>query len=225
MKFLAGPVAGLVRLATRALLRLEAVELAAIPERGPLIIAMNHVNFLDAPILISRLYPREVVSLAKKETWDNVFVGALASLFGAIPLDREISDLGALRRALAVLEGGGILLVAPEGTRGRSGVLRTGRQGIASLALRSGAPILPVGFIGLERFGPSIKKFRRAEVRVRIGEAFRLLKPALEGAKTARLRAIEEIMLRIAELLPEEMRGPYALDGAPAYRYSIPVEA
>jgi 1-acyl-sn-glycerol-3-phosphate acyltransferase len=195
------------------LIRLDARDLARLPKTGPLILAMNHVNFLDGTLLLALLFPRRVVSLAKKETWDNPVMGFIASAAGAIPLERGMSDPAALRRAATLLEGGAFLYINPEGTRSGDGILRRGKAGVVSIALATGSPVAPLAFEGLENFGPSLKRLHRAPVILHVGEPF-AVKPPPEGqGKEARNEALTEIMFRIAALLPEDRRGEYA--GAP----------
>jgi 1-acyl-sn-glycerol-3-phosphate acyltransferase len=110
-------VTGTLRRVSRILCRVDDHELARIPARGPLILVVNHVNFLDAPLMYSHLRPRPVTGFAKVETWDNPAMGWLFNVFQAIPLRRGEADTGAFRKALEVLARGEILGVAPEGTR------------------------------------------------------------------------------------------------------------
>jgi 1-acyl-sn-glycerol-3-phosphate acyltransferase len=124
--------------------RIDAMDLGRVPKRGPLILAVNHINSLEVPLLLSQLYPRRMIGLAKVETWDNKFMGWLFNLYEAIPIRRGEADLDAMRRCLASLASGDILAVAPEGTRSRDGRLLPGQPGMVLLALKSGAPILPV---------------------------------------------------------------------------------
>lgn len=208
----------LVRLLAFFLLRFDRSEMRRIPREGPFILAMNHVNFLDGPLLLAGLYPRRVGSLAKKETWKNPLMGLIASASGAIPLDRGLADPAALRKAAALLESGGFLYINPEGTRSRDGILKSGKAGVVSLALATGAPVLPLAFVGLEGFGPGLRRLRRARVVLRVGEPFRLLPPGEAGLREARQEALEEIMARIAALLPPEKRGEHGARMGGAFR-------
>ena len=200
----------LIRVFAPLLVRLDASELARVPKKGPFILAMNHVNFLDGPILLARLFPRRVVSLAKKETWDNPLLGFAASAIGAIPITRGGADPAALRQVSRILAEGGFLYINPEGTRSRDGVLRRGKAGVVAIALRTGAPIIPLAFEGLEGFGESIRKLRRTRAVLHVGESFELMHSAADSTKESREAALDEIMRRIAALLPEEKRGTWA---------------
>ena len=113
--------------------RIDAGDMRLIPRQGPLIVVMSHVNFLEVPLIHACLYPRHAVGLAKRETWDNPLFGALANSWEAIAIDRDGADLLAMRKALSVLERGGILLLAPEGTRSGHGRLQKGHGGVVQL--------------------------------------------------------------------------------------------
>lgn len=205
-------VSPFVKLILRALCRVDARELERVPRKGPLIIVTNHINFLEVPLLYTFLYPRDIVGMVKRETWDNPIIGILAWAWDAIPLDRSSADLPAMRKAREALRKGRILAVAPEGTRSGHGRLQRGRAGIVMLALREGATIVPVAHYGGERFWENIKSFRRTNFRFRVGESFRLRPPAPGEKRNARAEAADEIMRRIALILPPEYRGVYAED-------------
>jgi 1-acyl-sn-glycerol-3-phosphate acyltransferase len=192
------------------LCRVDGSQLARVPERGPLIIVTNHVNFLDAPLLYIHLQPRPLAGFAKAETWHNPALAVLADLWGAIPLQREEVDLSALRAALDALDKGRILGVAPEGTRSGDGHLQEGQPGIVLLALRTKAPILPVVSYGGERFRHNLARLRRTEVRVAVGQPFYLVPPEGPVTSKVRRRMTDEIMYQIAALLPPAYRGAYS---------------
>ena len=129
-----------------------------IPPSGKLIIAGNHVSSLD-PFLIAQSLPpgRSVQFMAKKELFRGV-VGKIISGGGSFPVDRTISDLGAIRSALRILQAGGTLGIFPEGTRGGQEL----QGGTALLALKGKAPVTPVGLhlkgrTWVVRFGPPIE--------------------------------------------------------------------
>jgi len=119
-------------------------------------------------------------------------------------------DRTALRRCLEALRAGDVLGLAPEGTRSRSGVLQRGKPGIAYLAYKTDVPILPVAIWGLETWGKSWRRLRRPHVHVVVGKPFRL--PRLEGKPRSKdLQVLaDQVMYRIAALLPEKYRGVYA---------------
>jgi len=192
------------------LCRVDDAQLSQVPVAGPLILVTNHVSFLEIPVLHSRLHSRRIFALAKAESWKNPFLRWLFNLWGAIPVRRGETDLAALRRSLAVLDDGAILAIAPEGTRSRSGRLQKARAGVVSLALRSGAPILPLAFYGGEQLGRNLRRLRRTPFHIAVGEAFRLEPGEGRLTQEKRQELADEIMYRLAALLPPEYRGEYA---------------
>jgi len=204
-----------IRLLFSLLCRLDVDELRGVPRRGPLIIVLNHVSFLEVPILYSRLYPRDSIGLAKQETWDHPLLALLARAWDAIPLDRQHTDLAAMRRAFEVLKAGKLLLLAPEGTRSGHGRLQKGHAGIIQIALKSGAPVIPIAHTGGERFWRNLKRLRRTPFTVRVGPAFTLRPPRdaagnpLPVTREIRQEMTDAVMNRIALLLPAAQRGAY----------------
>ncbi len=204
-------VTPVVRCILSILCRIDAAEMRKIPKSGPLIIAMNHVNFLEVPLVFAWLWPRDAVGLVKRETWKNPLLGLIADSWNAIPIDREATDLGAMRSSLEVLGRGGILLLAPEGTRSGHGRLQKGHGGAIQLALHSGAPIMPLAHSGGEIFWKNFKSLRRTPFRVRVGKPFRLVPPSGSHSvsRSVREAMTDEVMCRIAALLPASQRGAY----------------
>ena len=195
---------------TGILCRVNDAQLAKVPDRGPLILVINHVNFLEAPIIFPRLQPRPMTGFAKAETWDNPALRPLADLWGAIPLRRGEADVAALRQALMALEAGHIVIVAPEGTRSGDGCLQQGQPGIAFLALRSGAPLLPVVYYGGELFWQNLPRLRRTDFHILVGQPFYLDAAEVKVTRHVRQQMADEIMYQIAALLPPTYRGVYS---------------
>jgi len=192
-------------------------DLDAIPREGPLIVAANHASNLDAVVVGSWLIPklgRRIHWLGKKELFDWPVVGWVAAHGGVHPVDRDAADVEAFRLAKRILDEGQVLFVFPEGTRSRDGALGSARDGVAVLALRTGAPILPVGIGGSNGVWPRGQKLPHpgGHVTVRVGRPFRLADelPAGTDRKAAKCLATELIMRRIAALLPPAQRGRYA---------------
>ena len=222
-------LAGAVRLGLAGLTRVR-VEGAIdeIPRTGPVIVAANHSSNLDVPVLGSSLMPRlgrRLQWLGKKEIFDWPIVGWIARNGGIHPVDRSTADIDAFRLATRILEEGHALFVFPEGTRSRDGALGQGRDGVAVLALRTGAPIVPVGVTGAYERWPRGQKLPHPGGRVtaRVGSPFRVQEflPPGTDRRSAKGLATELIMRRIAELLPERQRGRY---GGAAAAVPEPVE-
>ncbi|MCK4516765.1 MAG: 1-acyl-sn-glycerol-3-phosphate acyltransferase [Spirochaetaceae bacterium] len=197
-----------IRLLMRLMARIRVTGLSRIPDKGPLIIVSNHINFFEAPLIYFLLQPRRPRTLAKAETWNQPALRILANLWGAIPLRRGAVDTKAFSRAATVLDGGGFIVIAPEGTRSHHGRLQKASAGVVMLAARTGAPILPIGHWGGERVLPSLARLRRAVVRVRVGRLLYVRSP--DGApRDVRDRELDRIMRELARLLPERYRGYY----------------
>ncbi len=199
-----------IRGVSRTICRVDDIELAKVPMEGPLILAVNHVNFLDAPLLYTHMLPRPITGLVKKETWDNPFLGALFSTWKAIPIRRGEVDLGALQRAREVLKQKQILVVAPEGTRSKTGKLQHGKPGFALLAALTRTPILPLAFFGGELVWDNMHHFIRTEFHIRVGEMYRLTDGLDIKDKKIRQNVTDEVMYLIADLLPGKYRGVYS---------------
>ena len=142
---------------TRILCNVDDSQLSNVPEQGPLIIACNHINFIEVPLMYTHLQPRKITGFAKAETWDNPAMGFLFDLWGAIHIERGEADSNAFRCALEALKQGKILAIAPEGTRSGNGKLQRGHPGIVMLAHRSDAPIIPMVYYGGERLRDNLK--------------------------------------------------------------------
>ncbi|MHB9034698.1 MAG: lysophospholipid acyltransferase family protein [Anaerolineae bacterium] len=198
-----------LRFILRRLCKVDDTQLRQVPDHGPLILVANHINFLDVPVLATHLLPRPLTAFAKSETWDNPFLGLLFSMWGAIPLHRGEADINAFRLAEKALAGGKILAIAPEGTRSGDGILQRGYPGVVHLAKRTGAPLLPVVYYGNERFHANIRKLRRTDFNIKVGQPFYLNVSSNMNAEE-RQAAADEVMYQLALLLPERYRGYYA---------------
>jgi 1-acyl-sn-glycerol-3-phosphate acyltransferase len=204
-RFVHGVIGGIIRL----LARLEVEGLEHLPDQGPVMVAVNHLHWLDAPVIFAALPVRSEVWAAEK--WENrFFIGALFRSLDAIFIHRGEVDRKALGEAIRRLKAGALLGLAPEGTRSKTGGLQQGKTGVAYLAFRVGAPVVPCVCYGQEKVFGSLRRGRRARVQVVFGASVPV--PEVEGkARPDDLRAFtEEIMLRMAAMLPPEYRGVYA---------------
>ena len=185
-----------------------------IPRRGPVLVVSNHVSDLDPPVIgwaIGFQVRRIVYFMAKQEMRRWPVLGPLLAEAGVFYVRRGEGDRAAQRHALALLAAGRMVGVFPEGHRSRDGVLQEGKVGVALLAIRSGARVLPVAVTGSDRIlPPGGRMLHRSRVTVRIGQAFELQHRPTGRIEREELRAgTDTVMRRIAELLPEERRGPY----------------
>lgn len=185
-----------------------------IPRKGPVIMVSNHLSNGDPPVLTG-VMTRRIVWFAKKELFDTPLVGWLYGLHGMIPVRRGEADLNALRMATKALKDGHLLGMFPEGTRSRGQGLKEGEHGTALLAIRSGAPLLPVAIWGTEnvKLPRDMFLFRKTKATVRIGPTFQLLQTK-RATKEQIAAGTREIMETIAGMLPEHFRGVYAARAA-----------
>ena len=188
----------------------------AIPRDGAVILASNHVSNADAVIIGAWLTPRlgrRIHWLGKREMFDWPFVGWMARGGGVVPVDRGGADAEAFRLAQKVLGAGLVLVVFPEGTRSPTGVLQRPKDGLAMLALRSNATIVPIGVSNTDRVWPRGRKIPKVggHATLRVGEPFRLEDELPDGLdrKSQKSAATDLIMRRIAALLDERQRGSY----------------
>ena len=184
-----------------------------VPGKGPVLVVSNHLNLVD-PFILGISINREVRFMAKGELFSSRFVSfILRSGLGAFPVSRGQFGKEVFRKAIQVLARGEVLAMFPEGRRSRDVQLRPALPGFVLIALRSGAPILPVGMYGTEQCHGLISLLPRPKITVNIGPPFYL--PQVSGNedkldKAERMECINIVMCRIAELLPPEYRGAYA---------------
>lgn len=202
-------IAFIVKLGTSILCRIDAPDLHKIPMRGPLIVYSNHTGQIEVAVLFGQLQPRRISGWAKAESWDNPFLQWLFDLWELIPVRRGEADTSALRKAVAALERGYIFGIAPEGTRNVTGRLKRAHPGAVMLALRAGVPLLPLAHWGGEDFRHNWPRLKRTDFHLRVGEPFCLEVEGIRMTKEIRQQIADEMMYRLADLLPKEYRGEY----------------
>jgi 1-acyl-sn-glycerol-3-phosphate acyltransferase len=198
-----------LRFAYWLLLRLKVAGLENVPLQGPVILMINHVNFMD-PFVVVASMPRLVTAMSKIENFSIPFWGWVFKLYGAIPVRRGEVDRRALKEALAVLKGDTMLLIAPEGTRSHDRALQKAHNGLAYIGHRSAAAIVPVAITGSPDFAHNIKRLRRTPVHVKLGNPFFLRTRARRLDRQAMETMTTEAMYQLAALLPPDYRGEYA---------------
>lgn len=188
-----------------------------VPQTGPVIIASNHLSFIDS-VVIPLAVPRRVRFLAKAAYFEGRGLrGRATALFfrviDAVPVERSGSgraSLNALESALGVLQEGQAFGIYPEGTRSRDGRLYRGRTGVGWLAMTSGAPVVPVSLTGTDQVQPvGSRGFRVRPVTVRFGSPFDPVAYAGRPAGQARREITDEVMDRIAALSRQERVDAY----------------
>ena len=179
-----------------------------IPARGALLIVANHLNLADPP-LVSVSIARQTMFMAKEELFKAKFTGYFIGSFGAFPVRRSQADTKAVRQALKILADGQALVVFPEASRSANAQLQPAFPGVALIALRSGAPILPIGITGSEKMKGKTWPLRRPRVTVNIGPVFHLPPTSGKATRTELAQLTDFIMEHISAQLPVEYRGYY----------------
>lgn len=200
-----------IRLIIKRIARVEIEGIENVPNDGGFVIATNHLGRLDVALLFYALEGDFILTIAEKYEHHWLF-GPIGNAMGGIWLDRFNADIGAIREVLKRMKAGGILVIAPEGTRSKTETMAEGKPGVAYLALKVGLPIVPVGLVGtedrvvLER----LKRFKKSEIRIIVGKPFKLPPIQRKDREATLKQHTDEIMCRIGVLLPEKYRGVYA---------------
>jgi 1-acyl-sn-glycerol-3-phosphate acyltransferase len=200
----------IVRFVMKLIADIEVHGIEKLPE-GNLIVAANHLGRLDTAVLLC-LIDREDIIMAIAEKYKNhPLFGAIGRAVNGIWLNRFEADYSALRQILERMKQGGMLVIAPEGTRSKTEALQAGKMGVAFLASKSGYPVMPVALTGTEdrAIVENLKHFRRSKIVVRGGEPFHIEVPKGSGREDAMREATDEIMCRIGAMLPGSYRGVY----------------
>jgi 1-acyl-sn-glycerol-3-phosphate acyltransferase len=183
-----------------------------IPPTGGIVISSNHIGILDI-IMVYFAIDRTDLFIPVAEKWEKIgWIKWLGGQLNFLFVDRYNPDLKALRKMIALMENGKCLVIAPEGTRSRTGALIEGRPGVAYLAARSGFPVIPVAITGTEDkvvLG-NVKRLRKSPITLTAGKPF-VIPPLPKTDRDAALKSYtDEIMCQMAALLPERYRGVYA---------------
>ncbi|MDD3058743.1 MAG: lysophospholipid acyltransferase family protein [Sphaerochaeta sp.] len=209
MKITERLINSLLRTFFRLFFRIDRSELSKIPHEGPLLMMVNHTSNLEGPMLYAFLQPRKLHAMAKQELWDHKFMAYLMELWGSIPVDRQNMGRATMDACFKVLDEQHILAIAPEGTRSHDGKLQEGKGGIAFIAHKKGTPMIPVAVMGFTDFKKNIKRLRRTVITVKVGEVFEIVQKGGRIDADTRQALADEIMLRLAALMPPSLRGHY----------------
>ena len=179
---------------------------------GNVIVAANHLGRLDTAVLFCILDREDIIMPVAEKYKNHPLFGALGRAANAIWLNRFEADYSAFRQILDRMKEGGILVIAPEGTRSKTEALQEGKMGVAFLASKSGYPVLPVAVTGTEdrMIIENLQHFRRSKITATAANLFYIDIPRGKGREEALRQATDEIMCQIAALLPETYRGVYA---------------
>jgi len=191
------------------LVDVEAEGLDNVPPSGPAILMINHVAFLD-PVMLIACVPRRILPMSKIENLELPGVNLLIRQWGAINVRRGEVDRQALRQAIDALKAGHLLLMAPEGTRSKSGVLQEPHDGVAYVATRTGALVIPVGIVGTPEIAKNWKRLRRTHVQATFGRPFYFETAGARAGREVLAQMTREAMYQLAAVLPSQQRGRFA---------------
>ncbi len=189
--------------------RLEFIHPEYIPSQGGVLIATNHLSRLDIPVLFLIPTRPDITALVTDKYQSHPFFRWFVDTAKGIWIDRTKADFTAFREAISVLRRGGCVGISPEGTRSKTGELLEGKAGTVLLALKADVPIVPVGLSGTEKALQGIVTFQYPTVTAKFGPPIRLEPLKKESHQEMLKRYTDEIMCRIAVLLPERNRGYY----------------
>jgi 1-acyl-sn-glycerol-3-phosphate acyltransferase len=199
-----------VRLVLGLIARIEVSGFNNLPSGG-FVIAANHIGRLDAALAYYVLDRPDIIMVVAEKYEKYAIFRWLVRLTNGMFVDRYNSDIHAIRETLRRLQQGQVFTITPEGTRSKSGNLIEAKPGGTYLAWKAGVPVVPVALTGTEDavVVDRLKHFKRLVVRIVAGKPFTL--PPVKGKDrdTAMLQYTDEVMCRIAALLPPDRRGVY----------------
>lgn len=201
----------IVRFFMKLIADIEVSSIDKLPQ-GNVIIAANHLGRLDTAVLLCILDREDIIMPVAEKYRDHPLYGAIGRAANAVWLNRFEADYSAFRQILERMKEGGLLVIAPEGTRSKTEALQPAKMGVAFLASKSGYPVLPVAVTGTEDrvILENLKRFRRSKITAIAADPMQVDLPRGAGREAAMRQATDEIMCRIAALLPQKYRGVYA---------------
>ena len=202
----------LLRVLLRVIARFEIRGKDQVPLTGGMVIASNHIGILDI-VMVYFAIDRTDLFIPVAEKWEKIgWIKWLGGHLNFLFVDRYNPDLKAMRKMIALMQDGKCLVIAPEGTRSRTGGLIEGKPGVTYLAARAGFPVIPVAITGTqdEVLLANAKRFKRSFVTLTAGKLFTVPPLPNKDRDVALQKYTDEIMCQIAALLPAEYRGVYA---------------
>lgn len=180
-----------------------------LPTEGACLITLNHMSRLDFPAMVKNTRRDDIYAVAADKYKAFPFFGKLLRDFETIFIDRSKADFTAVKDVLNKMKEGHVIAIAPEGTRSRSGRMIEAKSGVVMIAAKAGVPIIPVGVTGTENFMRQLGHFHRPRFTVRFGPAYTLPPMDRDNRELYMKTSTDEVMCRIAALLPESYRGFY----------------
>ena len=179
---------------------------------GNYVVVANHLGALDVALLYHIARRDDLIVIVADKHHKSPWKRWICNQVGILWVDRENPEVRLLKHMYAELKKGGLLVIAPEGTRSRTKSLLEGKPGAAYLAAKGGVPILPAAMYGTEDelVARRLKHFKKLDLHIHIGRPFTLPPLPKKNRDEALQQYTEEIMCQIAALLPETYRGHYA---------------
>ncbi len=199
----------IVKLLIKLLTRTQFSGLENIPVNGALIFATNHMHYMDIPLLFINPVREDLTALVTTKYQHHWFIRWFCDTAEGIWINRDIADFSAMQAASKALKEGKALGISPEGTRSQTAQLLKAKPGVVLLALKAGVPIVPVAITNTEKAFRRIFTLQRPKLSIRFGPAFTLNPVSPEERERKYQEYTDEIMCRIAALMPEKYRGYY----------------
>lgn len=199
----------LTRFILKHITKIEYIGLENLPKSGGVIVTTNHLSRMDIPFLFITPGREDFTALVADKYQSYPFFRWFTQVAGGIWIDRSKADFSALKQSLQVLREGRALGISPEGTRSESGELLEGKAGTALIAVKAGVPIVPVALWGTEDSFRKMARLQKPRMFMRYGPAYTLAEIDRENREESLQLAVDEIMCRIAVLLPEKYHGFY----------------
>jgi 1-acyl-sn-glycerol-3-phosphate acyltransferase len=200
----------MLRLVARLLVRLRVDGLENVPRKGPFILLINHIHYLD-PFVVAAAMPRPITAMSKIENFSLPVMGLIFKLWGAIPVRRGEVDRQAIKLVFKDLKDEDtLLLLAPEGTRSPDRALQEAHNGLAYIAHHSQAAIIPIAVTGTADFHYCLKHLRRTPMHLELGRPFYLRANSRRLDRQAMQDMTTEAMYQLSALLPPDHRGLYS---------------
>ncbi len=199
-----------IQFLVRTLTNFQVIHPENLPKTGGALITTNHLSRLDTPLLLAITDRTDLVGIIAKSYLEKPIIKWILQKAGKMVwMDRSTTDFGAIRDALVLLREGAIMGIAPEGTRSHEAKGLLGKPGAALMADRAGVPLVPLAILGSDKIYQGWMKLHRPTVTVTIGEPYHLPEVDFGDRQAWLTRSTDEIMCRIAALLPPEYRGHY----------------
>ncbi len=202
----------LIRVLLDIIAKVDVIGYENIPPTGAYVIATNHLGLIDATLVYYAINRWDLFIPTAEKRAEIPFFRWLAKYLNFVFIDRFNPDPKAMRTIINLMEKGNILVIAPEGTRSPVQSMQEGKPGVSYLAAKLNRPIIPVGLAGTEDevIVDNLKHLRRSHITIRAGKPF-MLPPLPNRGRSEALKAdTDEIMCRIAALIPPKYRGVYA---------------